>query len=336
MANLSSGVDIVHATRQVCCPAEKTAGKKLHDWKKCWLHLCKLETCTYISLAAMYGLTAIDKILVAGWKHASFLCYSMGARWFLRFLGPKLELPRSSAYSPYLRRLWSCVSDGLWVRVDCVRPVPVMACERVLMCVSCVSDGLWVRVDVCVLCPWRPVRMCWCVRPVSVTACERVLMCASWVSDGLCACVDVCVLRQWRPVRVCWCVCPASVTACERVLMCVSCISYGLWARVDVWRPVRVCWCVRPASVTACECMLMCVSCVRDGLCACVDVWVLCQWRPVSACWCMTACRHVLLCELGWAVCAGCSAGVWSQHDLQALGRGLPRHLCLPGRSGAV
>ena len=106
MANLSSGVDIVHATRQVCCPAEKTAGKKLHDWKKCWLHLCKLETCTYISLAAMYGLTAIEKILVAGWKHASFLCYSMGARWFLRFLGPKLELPRSSAYSPYLRRLW--------------------------------------------------------------------------------------------------------------------------------------------------------------------------------------------------------------------------------------
>ena len=70
------------------------------------LHLCKLETCTYISLAAMYGLTAIDKILVAGWKHTSFLCYSMGARWFLCFLGPKLELPRSSAYSPYLRRLW--------------------------------------------------------------------------------------------------------------------------------------------------------------------------------------------------------------------------------------
>ena len=60
------------------------------------LHLCKLETCTYIPLAAMYGLTAIDTIFVAGWKHASFLCYSMGARWFLRFLGPKLELPRSS------------------------------------------------------------------------------------------------------------------------------------------------------------------------------------------------------------------------------------------------
>ena len=85
---------------------KKRLEKKLHDWKQFWLHLCKLETCTYISLAAMYGLTAIDKILVAGWKHASFLCYSMGARWFLRFLGPKLELPRSSAYSPYLRRLW--------------------------------------------------------------------------------------------------------------------------------------------------------------------------------------------------------------------------------------
>ena len=30
----------------------------------------------------------------------------MGARWFLRILGPKLELPSMSAYSPYLRRLW--------------------------------------------------------------------------------------------------------------------------------------------------------------------------------------------------------------------------------------
>ena len=54
---------------------------------------------TYISLAAIYGLTVITKILVAGWKHASCLCYSMCARCFLRFLGPKLELPRSSAYS---------------------------------------------------------------------------------------------------------------------------------------------------------------------------------------------------------------------------------------------
>ena len=27
-ANLPSGVDVVHATRQVCCPAEKTARKK--------------------------------------------------------------------------------------------------------------------------------------------------------------------------------------------------------------------------------------------------------------------------------------------------------------------
>ena len=85
---------------------KKRPEKKLSDWKKIVLHLCKLETCTYISLAAMYGLTAIDNILVAGWKHASFLSYSMGVRWFLRFLGPKLELPRSSAYSPYLRCLW--------------------------------------------------------------------------------------------------------------------------------------------------------------------------------------------------------------------------------------
>ena len=83
---------------------KKWLAKKVHDRKQILLHLCKLEICTYISLAAIYGLTAITKIL-AGWKHASFLCYSMGVRWFLRFLGPKLELPRSSAYSPYLRRL---------------------------------------------------------------------------------------------------------------------------------------------------------------------------------------------------------------------------------------
>ena len=103
----------IHTTRQVCRPAEKRLEKKIHGIKFCCLHLCKLETCTYISLAAMYGLTAITKILVAGWKHASFLCYSMGACWFLRFLGPKLELPRSSAYSPYLTylgcRIYLCV-----------------------------------------------------------------------------------------------------------------------------------------------------------------------------------------------------------------------------------
>ena len=96
----------IHTTRQVCRPAEKMADKKTTRQKQFWLHLCKLEICTYISLAAIYGLTAITKILVAGWKHASFLCYSMGARWFLRFLGPKLELPSMSAYSPSLRRLW--------------------------------------------------------------------------------------------------------------------------------------------------------------------------------------------------------------------------------------
>ena len=57
-------------------------------------------------VAAIYWLTAINTILVAWWKHASCLCYSIGARWFLRFLGSKLELPRTSAYSPYLRCLW--------------------------------------------------------------------------------------------------------------------------------------------------------------------------------------------------------------------------------------
>ena len=32
--NLSSGVDVVHATRQVCCPAEKNAGTKTTRLKK--------------------------------------------------------------------------------------------------------------------------------------------------------------------------------------------------------------------------------------------------------------------------------------------------------------
>ena len=36
--NLSSGVDVVHATRQVCCPAEKTAGKKTTRLKKNCVH----------------------------------------------------------------------------------------------------------------------------------------------------------------------------------------------------------------------------------------------------------------------------------------------------------
>ena len=75
----------------------------------------------------MYGLKAITKILVTGWKHASFLCYSMGARWFLRFLRPKLELPSMSAYSPYLRCL--CVSPYPQLSrfsIDDVKPYSVM------------------------------------------------------------------------------------------------------------------------------------------------------------------------------------------------------------------
>ena len=34
--------------------------------KTFFLHLCKQETCIYNSLAAIYGLTAINTILVAG------------------------------------------------------------------------------------------------------------------------------------------------------------------------------------------------------------------------------------------------------------------------------
>ena len=81
----------VHATGQVCRPPEKTAGKKLHGIIFFFLHLCKQETCTYISLAAIYGLSAINTILVAGWKHASFLCYSTGALIFT-FSGTQVRI----------------------------------------------------------------------------------------------------------------------------------------------------------------------------------------------------------------------------------------------------
>ena len=45
---------------------KKTAEKKLHNGNKNVLDYCKIQTCTYISFAAIYGLTAIDNILVAG------------------------------------------------------------------------------------------------------------------------------------------------------------------------------------------------------------------------------------------------------------------------------
>ena len=60
-------LNVVHATRRVFRPDEKTAVKKqLHDIIFFDLHLCKLDTYTYISLATIYGLTAKKKKLVAG------------------------------------------------------------------------------------------------------------------------------------------------------------------------------------------------------------------------------------------------------------------------------
>ena len=65
---------------------KKRLGKKLSNINQNGIDYCKLKPCTYNSFAAICGLTAIDTILVAGWKHASCLC----ARRFLCFLGPKL------------------------------------------------------------------------------------------------------------------------------------------------------------------------------------------------------------------------------------------------------
>ena len=49
------------ATGQVCRPAgKKTARKKLSNINQNGIDYCKLETCTYNSFAAIWGLTAID------------------------------------------------------------------------------------------------------------------------------------------------------------------------------------------------------------------------------------------------------------------------------------
>ena len=53
------------ATEQVCRPAKnKTTGKKISNVNKNGIDYCKLKTCTYNSLAAIWGL--IYNILVAG------------------------------------------------------------------------------------------------------------------------------------------------------------------------------------------------------------------------------------------------------------------------------
>ena len=50
------------ATGQVCHPAEEKNGNMNQNG----IDYCQLKTCTYNSFAAIWGLTAIDTILVAG------------------------------------------------------------------------------------------------------------------------------------------------------------------------------------------------------------------------------------------------------------------------------
>ena len=52
------------ATGQVYRPAGKNAWKENRHQNG--IDCCKLETCAYISFAAIWGLTAMDKIIVAG------------------------------------------------------------------------------------------------------------------------------------------------------------------------------------------------------------------------------------------------------------------------------
>ena len=85
----------------------------------------------------------------------------MGARWFLRFLGPKLELPRSSAYSPYLRCLWSSQTappGGLWHQASGDHPpsttVDTRQNTRLPIFVSPISDVAAMAIDAMSL-NWR-------------------------------------------------------------------------------------------------------------------------------------------------------------------------------------
>ena len=55
---------------QVWRPAQTNLEKKLRNINQNEIDYCRLEICTYILFAATYGITAIDTILVAGWKHA--------------------------------------------------------------------------------------------------------------------------------------------------------------------------------------------------------------------------------------------------------------------------
>ena len=61
------GSIVNNATGQVCRPAEKNRlGKNLSNINQNGIDYCQIKTCTYNSFAAIWGLPAIDTILVAG------------------------------------------------------------------------------------------------------------------------------------------------------------------------------------------------------------------------------------------------------------------------------
>ena len=76
---MTCGSIVNKATRQVCRPAgKKTTEKKLSNINQNGINYCQLKTCTYNSFAAIWGLTAIDNMLVHGdnmltaWARADF------------------------------------------------------------------------------------------------------------------------------------------------------------------------------------------------------------------------------------------------------------------------
>ena len=96
--------------------------KKLSNVNKNGIHYCQLKTCTYNSFAAIWRLTAIDKILVAWWKHASCRV----ARRFWCFLGPKLGLLYLHFYRCYIETI---TNTRYWE----VFPVDWCSCRSLLI-----------------------------------------------------------------------------------------------------------------------------------------------------------------------------------------------------------
>ena len=96
----------VHTTRQVCRPAEKTAEKKPTRHKKMLVTFMQTKDIYLHFTRSNIWANGNNYNFSSRVKIGSFPMLFNGRTLILRFLGPTLELPSMSAYSPYLRCLW--------------------------------------------------------------------------------------------------------------------------------------------------------------------------------------------------------------------------------------